>query len=175
MRLKLKRTPGVFLVGFMGSGKSTVGRALADEVGWSFVDLDEEIERQEGQTVARIFEDRGEPAFRALESKALAQLVKLVQTGRPHVISIGGGAFLSDENFALVANNGVSIWLDCPLEMVERRLAGSNHRPLARDPQRLRELYQARLPGYAKADYRIAIDSDDPMIAAKRVMELPLF
>ena len=134
MRLKLKRTPGVFLVGFMGTGKSTVGRVLADDVGWKFVDLDDEIERQEGLTVPQIFDQRGEQAFRDLESAMLAKFVKLVQCGRPHVISLGGGAFLSDHNFTLVTNNGVSVWLDCPLDVVERRVAGSEATPVRYRP-----------------------------------------
>ena len=175
MRLKLKRTPGVFLVGFMGTGKSTVGRVLADDVGWRFVDLDEEIEREEGTTILQIFDQRGEAAFREIESRMLAKYVKLVQGGRPHVISLGGGAFLSDRNFDLVTHNGVSIWLDCPLDVIERRVAQSDHRPLARDPVRMRELFEARRPGYSRADYRIDIDTDDPAVIARRIQEMPLF
>ena len=175
MRLNLKRTPGVYLVGFMGSGKSSVGRVLAYEVGWKFVDVDEEIERQEGLSIPSLFEQPGEAAFRAIESRVLKQLVKLVQSGRPHVISLGGGAFLSEEHFELVRHNGVSVWLDCPLETIERRVGSSDHRPLARDPKRMRELFEARRPGYARADYRIEIDSDDPAVTARKISELPLF
>jgi shikimate kinase len=172
MRLKLKRTPGIFLV---GSGKSTVGRALADEAGWPFVDLDEEIERREGVTVPEIFEARGEPAFRAIETGALRQYVKMVQGGRPHVMSLGGGAFLNEENFNLVTHNGVSLWLDCPLDRIERRVAGATHRPLARDPDKMRELYDARREGYARADYRVEIHTDDALATVQQILELPLF
>ncbi len=73
MILKLKRTPAIYLVGFMGCGKSTVGRALADELGWTFVDLDEEIERKQGATIASIFDTRGEAAFREMECDALRE------------------------------------------------------------------------------------------------------
>src|SRR5271156_2807820 len=111
MILKLKRTPGIYLVGFMGSGKSTVGRGLADELGWNFLDLDEQIEREQGTSIASIFEQRGEPEFRRIESDALHSVVHKVQSGQPRVISLGGGAFLSHENFDLVSNNGVSVWL----------------------------------------------------------------
>jgi shikimate kinase len=175
MNLKLKRTPGIYLAGFMGSGKSTVGRALADELGWNFVDLDDEIERREGVSIASIFDDRGEPAFRQIEAEALHHFVRSVQTGRPHVISLGGGAFLSDENFELVANHGITVWLDCPLPIIERRVAATVHRPLARDPERLRELFELRRPGYARAEYRIPIEGDDANEAVAQILALRLF
>jgi shikimate kinase len=175
MILKLKRTPGIYLVGFMGCGKSTVGRALAGELGWSFFDLDDEIERREGLPIADIFEMRGEGAFREAESAALRERIKTVETGRPQVISLGGGTFLPDENFDLISNHGVTVWLDPPLEVIFRRIAGFNHRPLARDPERLRELYEARRSGYARADYRLEITSDDVVANVGMIMDLPLF
>jgi shikimate kinase len=175
MILKLKRTPGIYLAGFMGSGKSTVGRALADELGWHFVDLDAEIERREGATISSIFDERGEPAFRRIESEVLHHFVRSVQSGRPHVVSLGGGAFLSEENFQLVANHGITLWLDCPLPIIERRVAAAAHRPLARDPERLRELFEIRRPGYARAEYRIPIEGDDASAAVAQILALPLF
>lgn len=174
MTLKLKRTPGIFLVGFMGCGKSTVGAALAEEIGWRFLDLDQEIERGEGVTIAEIFESRGEQEFRKLEFLALDRCVRSVQSGRPHVVSLGGGAFLSEENFQLVSNNGVSIWLDCPLLAIEKRLAEANHRPLARDPERLRELFHVRRPSYARAEHRIEIATDDAAAAVAQILALSL-
>src|SRR3984885_5965473 len=93
MILMLKRTPGIFLVGFMGSGKSTVGRALADELGWGFADLDEEIEKREGMPIVRIFDTRGEAEFRRAETAALRERVRAVERGRPCVIALGGGTF----------------------------------------------------------------------------------
>ena len=71
MNLRLKRTPGIYLVGFMGSGKSTIGRLLAEKIGWPFFDLDQEIEAREGATIAAIFEARGEAEFRRIEAAAL--------------------------------------------------------------------------------------------------------
>ena len=170
MILKLKRTPGIYLAGFMGSGKSTVGRALADALGWQFVDLDEEIERSEGAAISEIFDQRGETAFREIESRMLRQQVKSVETGRPHVIALGGGAFVQEENFAILSNNGVTVWLDCPFETVERRLSGFHHRPLARDPRKLRALFDERVRGYAHADYRVPSGSDDPQVAVKQIL-----
>jgi len=175
MILKLKRTPGIYLVGFMGSGKSTVGRALADELGWHFIDLDEEIERQQGCTISSIFDSQGEPAFRKVESEALHKVVRAIQSGRPHVVALGGGAFLSEENFDLVSNHGISIWLDAPLEAIERRIAAEDHRPLARDPERLRALFDVRRPGYARAEYRIEHAGDDPAAPVAQILKLPLF
>src|SRR5947209_16272732 len=81
MILKLKRTPGIYLVGFMGCGKSTVGRALADELGWYFSDLDEDIEQAAGTTIAEIFDTKGEAAFRAMETESLRKRVHTVQSG----------------------------------------------------------------------------------------------
>ena len=175
MILKLKRTPGIYLVGFMGSGKSTVGRALADELGWPFVDLDEEIERQHGTTIAEIFENRGEQEFREIETEALRRCIRTVQSGHPRVVSLGGGAFLRHENLELVSDNGVTVWLDCPLPMIERRIAAFTHRPLARDPNHLRHLYEVRREGYARADYRVEIENDDASAAVTRILALPLF
>lgn len=175
MILKLKRTPGIFLVGFMGSGKSTVGRALAEELGWGFADLDEDIEKREGVPISQIFDTRGETEFRHAETAALRERVRSVEGGHPCVIALGGGAFLSDENFQMVSNNGVSIWLDCPFSTVERRLAGYAHRPLARDPEKLRELFAVRRAGYERADYCVAVENDDAAATAAKILALPLF
>ena len=175
MILKLKRTPGIYLVGFMGSGKSTVGRALADELGWSFFDLDDEIERREGATISELFDTRGEESFRRAESAALRERVVQVERGRPQVVSLGGGAFVCDENIELVLNHGVSVWLDCPLAVIERRVAAQSHRPLARDPERMRCLHESRVPAYSRADYRIEVLDDDAQAAVARILALPLF
>ncbi len=175
MILKLKRTPAIYLVGFMGCGKSTVGRALADELGWSFIDLDEEIERREAATIASILDTRGELVFRELETAALRERVHNVQMGRPQVVSLGGGAFLSVENLELAANNGVTVWLDCPFSMIERRVAAGTHRPLARDPFRLRELFEERRESYGRADFRVDVIDDDVRSAVSQILALPLF
>jgi shikimate kinase len=175
MILKLKRTPGIFLVGFMGSGKSTVGRALAQELGWTFADLDEDIEKREGMSISQIFDTRGEAEFRNAETAALRERVRAVEGGRPCVIALGGGAFLREENFLMVSNNGVSVWLDCSFSTVERRLAGYGHRPLARDPEKLRELFAVRRTGYERADYCVAVENDDAATTAAKILALPLF
>ena len=175
MILKLKRTPGIYLVGFMGCGKSTVGNCLADELGWCFYDLDQEIEKAAGQSVTEIFANQGEAAFRALETQALEKRVRDVRIGRPQVIALGGGAFTIQENFELAANHGVTIWLDTPLDVIEKRIAHETHRPLAADPIRFRALYEDRREAYARADYRIeTLDQQKEHVVA-RILALPLF
>jgi shikimate kinase len=175
MILKLKRTPGIYLVGFMGSGKTTIGRLLAERIGWQFVDLDAEIERAERMSIRQIFETRGEADFRRVEREKLRQHVSAVECGRPAVLALGGGAIVQPENYALIENNGVTIWLDCPFEIVRRRVKVVSHRPLARDPVSFAQLYEARRDSYARADYRIPIESDDPAVAVEAALRLPLF
>lgn len=175
MILKLKQTPGIYLVGFMGCGKSTVGSALADQLGWSFFDLDQEIEKAADQSVTEIFERDGESGFRAKESAALQKLVRGVRMGRPQVIAMGGGAFTIQDNFELATNHGVTIWLDAPIEVIEQRIAEETHRPLARDPARLRALYEDRRAAYARAHYRIETFDHDAGSIVARILDLPLF
>lgn len=175
MLLKLKLTPAIYLVGFMGSGKSSVGRALADELGWSFYDLDVEVERQAGRSIPAIFEDEGEAAFRALETEALLKRVEQARTGIPQVVALGGGTFTLDHNIELTLSNGVAIWLDAPLTVIEQRIAAETHRPLARDPEQLRALFTARQPAYGRADYRIPTEAREPAGIVLQILALPIF
>jgi shikimate kinase len=175
MILKLVRTPGIYLVGFMGSGKTTVGRILADRLGWEFVDLDAEIEAEQKTSIAEIFDQCGEEHFREIETAAIRKRVHRVRAGQPMVIALGGGAFLREENYDLLEDHGVTVWLDCPLELVRKRVESGPDRPLARDPEAFDRLYAARRAGYARADYRIEVCSDDPEAAAAAVEALPIF
>ena len=175
MLLKLKRTPGIYLVGFMASGKTTVGRLLADELGWHFSDLDAEIELAQGLTIAQIFDQRGEEEFRKIEHQAVAQRVHQIERGKPMVVALGGGAFAQEANQTLLTDSGVPIWLDCTLERVRARLDGTSDRPLARDPEKFAQLYEARREAYAKADYRIPVDCDDPAAIVAAILKLPIF
>ena len=172
MILKLKRTPGIYLVGFMAAGKTTIGRRLAEHLGWRFVDLDEDIEAQQKRTIAEIFDARGEAEFRRIESEALANRVRAVERGTATVLALGGGAFAQDANFQLLSDHGVAIWLDCPAETAWRRVAETSHRPLARDRAKFQELYAARRDFYARADGRIEITSDDPAVAVDAILAL---
>lgn len=163
----------IFLVGFMGSGKSTIGRVLAERLGWEFIDLDERIEAGQGTSIPEIFETRGEAEFRRLESAALREVAERADAA-PAVVALGGGAFTLPENVELIARHGVSVWLDCPLELALRRVEKESHRPLARDPQRFEQLYHARRAAYSKAAFRIAVTDDDAPAAAECILKLPL-
>ena len=177
MNLRLKRTPGLYLVGFMASGKSTVGRHLAHRMGWSFFDLDSEIEAAEKTTITEIFAGRGEPEFRRIESDILRRHVQWIERGRPSVLALGGGAFTVEPNRALLAPNGITVWLDCPFDVVCRRLAAQTHgplRPLAQDPEKFSALYQSRRAIYQLADARVEIASDDPEATVADILGHPV-
>jgi shikimate kinase len=175
MNLRLKRTPGIYLAGFMGAGKSTIGRHLAHRVGWSFFDTDDEIEAAEKTTISRIFAMRGEEEFRRIETSIIQQHVRSIERGRPAVLALGGGAYARQGNRDLLRNNGITVWLDCPFETVERRVAQAADRPLARDPQAFAALYQARREFYSLADTRVPIESDDPEDVVNLILAHPLF
>src|SRR3954469_10683999 len=130
MTLKLKRTPGLYLVGFMACGKTTIGYSLAEELGWSFVDIDREIETREGKTITQIFVERGEMVFRELETEMIRARVSQVESGSPCVFALGGGAFVQPRNWDLIGNNGITVWLDCPFETILKRLGDDTTRPL---------------------------------------------
>jgi shikimate kinase len=175
MLLKLKRTPGLYLVGFMGSGKSAVGRLLADELGWSFADIDEDIQTAEGVSIAEIFDTRGEAEFRRIEREALQQRVRDVECGKPMVLALGGGAFVDPANRKLLQERGVTLWLDCSFSRICARLEGQTHRPLARDPQKLQQLFEDRRDLYSQAEHHIEADTDDPAAIVSRILQLPIF
>ena len=175
MTLKLKRTPGLYLVGFMASGKSTIGRAVADEIGWPFVDIDLEIEARAGKRITDIFSEVGESAFREIETSVIRSHVHHIEAGQPRVMALGGGAFIQERNWQMIANNGITVWLDCPLEIVRRRLGDDNSRPLAANRNGLGQLFEDRRPLYARADYRVDVDTDHVHEIVKRVLALPLF
>jgi shikimate kinase len=175
MNLKLKRTPGIYLVGFMGSGKSTIGRLLAHQLGWSFFDMDHEIEAAEGASIREIFETRGEPEFRRIETAILGQHIAWIEQGRPTVLALGGGAFAGEGNRALLEDRGITIWLDCPFEMVERRAVETAHRPLSLDRERFAALYRERQETYRLADIHIAITGDEAGPVVEAILMHPLF
>ncbi len=175
MTLKLKRTPGLYLVGFMGAGKSTIGAALADELGWRFIDVDAEIEKREGIPISELFAKRGEAAFREIETDQIRRCIHAVQSGAPSVIALGGGAFTQPRNWDLLEENGITIWLDCPFEIVCQRLEGDRTRPLAEDRDRFARLFEDRLPLYGRADFRVPVVADDVDEIVQRILQLPLF
>lgn len=159
--------PRIFLVGFMGSGKTTIGRLLARRLGRPFIDLDERIVERTGQSISQIFAERGEAAFRKLETELINEVI-----GEPEaVISLGGGAFVSEANRRVIQANGVSIWLDCPFDIIVERLRGTSDRPLNTSPERLRRLLEGRLSSYAQADLRIDAGRSHPLELVEKIIE----
>ncbi len=147
----------VFLVGFMGAGKTSVGRELAARLGWRFVDLDDRVEEREKKSVAEIFRDSGETAFRKAETLALRALLEELDHERPTVAALGGGAFVQDENAWLLAEAGdPMVFLDAPYEVLHQRCSPQGSaRPLFLDEARFRELYETRRPHYLRAQLRV--------------------
>ncbi len=151
----------VALVGFMGAGKSTVGPRIAERLGRQFVSVDALVERRTGASVAELFELRGEPGFRELEEEAALDAL----AGRPvGVVELGGGALGSERTRAALAEHAFSLHVETTLEEAWGRVAGSG-RPLARDPEAFRALYEVRLPLYETAD-ATARDLDGSVLAA---------
>ena len=141
----------VYLVGFMAAGKTTLARALARRLDWRAVDIDEMVEQQERMPVADIFSRRGEPYFRAAERAALVG-----QLGARHtVVATGGGTFADPQNRALINADGVSVWLDVPIERLIERLPTDGRRPLAADRAEFERLFQSRLLAYQQADIHL--------------------
>jgi shikimate kinase len=174
MDSKLKRAPGLYLTGFMGSGKSTIAQLLADRLGWDFVDLDAEIEGAQHDTIAHIFETRGEPEFRRIEADVLKTIVRNIERGIPAVVALGGGTFVQPANAALLEDHGISIWLDCPFEAIESRIEDTSSRPLARDREAFRKLYEDRRAAYGQANYRIDVNCQAEH-AVDLILALPIW
>ncbi|WP_027243801.1 shikimate kinase [Leisingera daeponensis] len=152
---KLKKT--IVMVGMMGAGKTAVGRALAARLNVPFLDSDHEIEAAANMTIPEIFARDGEPFFRQKERQVIARLL----AEERGVLSTGGGAFLAQENREVITAKGVSVWLDAGLDVLWNRVRHRDTRPLLRtaDPYAtLRNLYEQRVPLYAKADLTVASD-----------------
>lgn len=147
----------LYLVGFMGTGKSTVGRLVARQLGFEFIDSDQEIERRQGRPVSQIFAEQGEAAFRAMERE-------FIEAGHPAqrcVVSCGGGLVVPPGMLELLRRRGVIVCLHAPLETILQRTRHSTHRPLlaVENPeQRIRDLYAQREPVYRRAGTMVLTD-----------------
>ena len=155
----------VFLVGFMGAGKSSVGRALGQRLNWIFEDLDDRIEARERRTVAEIFRDSGELEFRRAEHAALQQVLQELAGGGARIVALGGGAFVQNENAALLKASGVpTVFLDAPVEELwercctQARETGAE-RPLLASMEQFRKLYETRRGNYSQASLKIQTGS----------------
>ena len=144
-------TDKLYLVGFMGAGKTTIGRAMSRRVGWRFLDVDERIEQRTRQSVASIFAQHGEPYFRQLEREVLSELLPMRQI----VVATGGGTFAEPDNRALMLADGAVAWLDVPLTTVWDRVPADGRRPLAADRTVMEQLYARRRLAYAEAHLRV--------------------
>ncbi len=143
----------------MGSGKTTVGRRLAANLGFEFIDLDQAIEREAGRTIASIFADEGEAAFRTLERHALRRAAAAADV----VVAAGGGAVVDPGNRRLMKESGTTVWLNPEFETIVDRLADrpTGERPLFVDPERARDLFESRLSSYQQADLRVDVGADE--------------
>ena len=141
----------IALIGFMGTGKSSVGRLVADQLQFKFLDTDELIEQRAGKSIAQIFEQDGEVAFRKLEQEILREISALKQV----VISTGGGLGANEANVASLKEHALVVCLWAPPQIVWQRVQNQSHRPLLKtsDPQaKIRELLAQREPIYRQAD-----------------------
>ncbi len=143
----------IFLIGFMGSGKTTVGKLLAEKLGWKFVDIDELIERKEGMNIRDIFKYKGEPYFRKLEKETLEEVLNKEENV---IVATGGGLGADPEALELMKENGFVIWLDVDFEEFKRRCSKDGNRPLLRlGEEELKDLFDKRNLVYRQAHLRI--------------------
>ena len=153
----------------MGSGKSTVGSRLAQQLGWRFVDLDEKIEEAAGITIPQFFERHGEPAFRQLEADQLrAALGRSIERGEPTILALGGGTYAQQGAPEFLRNSGVPvIWLDSPVEVLLARCTTMTGRPLFKDEASFRALHAQRVSSYQLADFRVDSSGDPAVVVAE--------
>jgi len=154
-----EQPPVVFLVGFMGAGKSAVGQYLAERHQQRFADLDRMIEEREGRAIVEIFQNSGEAAFRKLESEALRRLLDGELPMAPQIVALGGGAYAREENARMIREaGGVVVFLDAPVDELLRRCRRDtqpHERPLLQNEGVFRRLYEERKPHYYRANLRV--------------------
>ncbi len=162
----------LFLVGFMGSGKTSVAREIGKRLGWEIVDTDRRIEQRAGKSIEAIFQSEGEGTFRRLEWEVLSDLVEEPLSGPGRVVATGGGLYLGYAQRRLIRQAGTSVWLDLPLDTVRRRIGAGEGRPLWQrlDPVALRVMFDRRRAVYALADRRVDAAGGDAAWVAERIL-----
>ncbi|MBF0568808.1 MAG: shikimate kinase [Nitrospirae bacterium] len=160
----------IVLTGFMGTGKTTIGRVLAKLLGRNLIDVDSEIEKAQGMRITEIFATKGEAKFRDMETEMAGKISNLSNV----VISTGGGIVLRQENIELLRKNGIVVNLTAAPDVIHARISGGNDRPLLNVPDpltKIRELLEFRQPFYLNAD--IVIDTADktPILAAEEIIQ----
>ncbi|MFB3896721.1 MAG: shikimate kinase [bacterium] len=161
----------IVLTGFMGTGKTTVGKALAAILGWRYIDTDELIEQKTGLSIPAIFQQQGEPFFRDVESEVITETMQNTQ----QVISTGGGIVIREQNIKSIKSNGIMVCLAATPEVIFERIKSDTNRPLlhVENPkQQIQELLKVRAPYYAKADITIITTSLMPEEIAHRIIEM---
>jgi shikimate kinase len=157
----------IYLVGFMASGKTSLARSLAKRLDWPSIDIDDLVEVRERMAVAEIFARRGEPYFRTVERAVLFE-----QLGRsPGIVATGGGTFADPANRSAINADGVSIWLDVPLERIIARLPSDGRRPLAADRAELERLYHQRRSSYQQAHVHLDASRTSVDALAEQVLD----
>jgi shikimate kinase len=163
------RARTITLVGLMGSGKSSVGKRLAQVLDLPFRDADDEVETAAGRSIPEIFDQLGEPAFRDGERRVIARLLE----GPPIVLATGGGAFMNAETRELIKTRSVSVWLKADLPILAKRVARKESRPLltGKDPMAvLTEQAAVRYPAYAQADITVETGDTAHQVSVDQVM-----
>ncbi len=172
------RAHRVYLTGFMGSGKSTIGPILANTIGYDFVDVDQTIEKEVGKSVDQIFLEDGEAHFRELERALMSGL----RSKSRLVVSLGGGTIADPDNFRDMKNSGILIYLKATPEQIFKRLHHKNNRPSLKDPRgerlsdeqlrvRIQELYHKREPLYSQADIVIRTDERNVGVTVDQIVK----
>ena len=156
----------LFLAGFMGCGKSTIGPLLAQRLERHFIDLDDLIEAAAAKSITSIFSEVGEVGFRQLERETLARCLTLP----PAVIALGGGTLSGENNRAQVQSGGRMIWLRISLELCRSRCLGDGKRPLAQDSSSFDTLYHERQPQYRGAEWVVDVDSKTPQQITQEIL-----
>ena len=151
----------IVLIGMMGSGKTTVGKQLAELLGWTFIDLDEEIEKRENKKISQIFNDNGEQYFRKTEKEAIKEFINNEKT----ILSLGGGAFENEESQKLLKEKSTVIFLKASCQKIFERIKNEIHRPLLHKNfsiETIEFILQKRQKNYEKAHYKIVTDNKTP-------------